>query len=427
MKSASRLVLLVLAGLGMLHSALAQDRCGNAPDYFEPTSAGDGQRYPLTIGPVVWHLVGSGVYPVTASDGLTHLAFAMQFTNAWNLQTTIQSVEVVDHSQNNKPTGTNRVLSIKDENVTGQIKLATLPPTLDKASYSSKLVGGQSGVMFFDVSYTKNTDVPCTIALRVHTLQPESKSMPESTVVSPPLTVSQQAAIVIAPPFKGDGWVDTNGCCLEVGPHRFVINPMNGTLDPSEQFAIDWIKVDGQGKAFRGDGKTSQQWLCYGSEVLAVAPGTVVETMRDLPDEPPGTAPAGLTISQIGGNHVILDLGGGRYAMYAHLVPHSVTVHVGDRVRTGDKLGLLGNSGNTTGPHLHFQIGDRPSILDTTSLPFVFESMVLEGRTSANLEEIESDSIKGIALPVDLKGAKPLRHTMPLSRDVISFPASAIR
>ena len=124
---------------------------------------------------------------------------------------------------------------------------------------------------------------------------------------------------------------------------------------------------------------------------------------------------------------MILDLGGGRYAMYAHLAPRSVTVHVGDRVRTGDKLGLLGNSGNTTGPHLHFQIGDRPSILDTTSLPFVFESMVLEGRTSTNLEEIESDSIKGIALPVDSKGAKPLRHTMPLSRDVISFPASAIR
>jgi hypothetical protein len=145
----------------------------------------------------------------------------------------------------------------------------------------------------------------------------------------------------------------------------------------SEQFAIDWIKVDREGRAFRGGGKTSEQWLCYA----------------------PGIAPSNLTIPEIAGNHVILDLGEGRYAMYAHLAPHSVTVHVGDRVRAGDKLGLLGNSGNTSGPHLHFQISDRPSTLDTTSLPFVFESMVLESRTSANLDEIENYSLLVRAVP----------------------------
>jgi hypothetical protein len=423
MKSILRLLLPVLAGLGMFHSALAQNRCDNAPDYFPPLTTGDGQRYPLTIGPLVWHLVGSEVYPVKGSDGLIHLAFAIQFTNSWNLPATIQSVEVVDPSQNFKPTGTNRVLSIKDEDVTGLVKLSSLSPAMDKASYSSKISGGESGVMFFDVTYADRNDGPCTIALRVHALQPDNKQLQESTVVSPPLRVSSQAAIVLTPPFKGDGWVDANGCCLEIGPHRFVTNPMNGTLDPSEQFAIDWIKVDSQGKAFRGDGKTSEQWLCYGAEVLAVGPGTVVETMRDLPDEPPGIAPTNLKIpDEIAGNHVILDLGGGRYAMYAHLVPHSVTVHVGDRVKAGDKLGLLGNSGNSTGPHLHFQIGDRPSTLDTTSLPFVFESMVLQGRISVNLDEIESYSIKGTALPMDSKVAKPLTRTMPLSRDVTKFP-----
>jgi hypothetical protein len=276
--------------------------------------------------------------------------------------------------------------------------------------------------MFFDVSYADGEEVPCAISLRVHALQPENKHLQESTVVGPPMKVSSQAAIVLAPPFKGDGWVDANGCCVEIGPHRFVTNPMNGTLDPSEQFAIDWIKVDAKGKAFRGDGKKPEDWLCYGTEVLAVAPGTVVEVMREEPDQPPGVAPPGLTIPQIAGNHVILDLGEGRYAMYAHLAPHSVTLHVGDRVKAGDKLGLLGNSGNTTGPHLHFQISDRPSTLDTTSLPFVFERMELESRTAANLEEIENDSIAGVALPMDRTVAKPLKHVMPLSRDIVRFP-----
>ena len=119
---------------------------------------------------------------------------------------------------------------------------------------------------------------------------------------------------------------------------------------------------------------------------------------------------------------MLLDLGDGRYAMYAHLAPDSVTVHVGDRVKTGDKLGLLGNSGNTTGPHLHFQISDRPSTLAVTALPFVFEKLTLEGRTSLNLDDIDSHSIKGIALPIDRKSAIPLGGVMPLSRDIVNFP-----
>jgi hypothetical protein len=422
MKPVLRVVLLALAGLSVVHfPALAQGRCANAPDYFEPTGSGDGQRYPLAIGPLTWHLVGSGVYPVKGSDGRTHVAFAMQLTNAFGAPTMIQSVEVVDPSQGYKPTGTNRVVSAKDEDVTGLIKLTTLPGTMDKASYSARLAGGQSGVMYFDVSYADGDAAPCTIALRIRTSQPDVKRLPESTILSPPLKVSEQEAIVLAPPFKGDGWVDMNGCCLEIGPHRFVTNPVNGTLEPSEQFAIDWIKVDAQGKAFRTDGKTSEDWLCYGVELLAVAPGTVIESVRGMPDVPPGAAPTNLTIAEFTGNHVTLDLGNGRYAVYAHMAPHSVTVHVGDHVKTGDKLGLLGNSGNTTGPHLHFQISDRPSTLDTTALPFVFENMVLERRTSADMDDMDIFSVKGTPLPMNPTVAKQRTRTMPLSRDVINF------
>jgi hypothetical protein len=67
-------------------------------------------------------------------------------------------------------------------------------------------------------------------------------------------------------------------------------------------------------------------------------------------------------------------------------------------------------------------MSDRPSTLDATSLPFLFENMILEGRTSANLDDIENYTIKGTALPMDSKAAKPLMRAMPLSRDVIRFP-----
>jgi hypothetical protein len=182
------------------------------------------RRLMATDSDIHWRLVrwsgrwlAQACIAVKGSDGLTHLALAMQFTNSWNLPATIQSVEVVDPSRNNKTTGRDRVISVKDEDVTGLVKLSSLPPSMDKASYSSKIAGGETGVMFFDVTYGDDNDVPCTIALRVHVVQPENKHLPESTVVSPPLKISSRAAIVLAPPFKGEGWVDANGCCVEIG------------------------------------------------------------------------------------------------------------------------------------------------------------------------------------------------------------------
>src|SRR4051812_33778791 len=249
MKLSSRLLVCALGSLTLTQAMLGQKNCANTPNYFEPVTETDGQRYPLAMGPLSWHLIGSGVYPVKGSDGRIHIAFAFLFTNSWRLPTTIQSVEVVDPSRKNQRTGTNRVLSVKDEDVTNELRPLGSDSNGDAAGYSKKLNAGQSGVMYFDVTYPDSSELPCSIALRVHSLQPEIKFMPESTLLSPPLQLSSQAPIVIAPPFKGDGWMNANGCCLETGPHRFVVNAMNGTLDPPEGFAIDWVKVDRRGKA----------------------------------------------------------------------------------------------------------------------------------------------------------------------------------
>lgn len=79
----------------------------------------------------------------------------------------------------------------------------------------------------------------------------------------------------------------------------------------------------------------------------------------------------------------------GVFGHYYHLQPGSVRVEVGQRVRTGQKLGLLGNSGNTTGPHLHFGINDGPSPLTSSSLPFEIDRFRFEGTVAApNLDEI---------------------------------------
>ena len=400
---------------------LAASLFAQVPGPSAPAAPGDGLHLPLVIAPITLHLVGSGIYPVKGSDGLIHLAYSLQVTNSWSIPATIESVTVVDPARHDQPTGTNRVLDIKNQDVTGLVKLFTLPGTMDKQSYSRQIPGGQSAVMFFDVTYKDIAQVPREIAHRFSVTTPPTPAGTVHTFVSRSMPVGRQA-IAISPPLKGSGWINANGCCLEIGPHRFVTNPMNGALDPSETFAIDWVQVDANGLAYRTDGKKPEEWFGYGAEVVAAAPGTVVEVVRNLPNVLPGKNPDGLTMEQIAGNRVIIDMGAGHYAMYAHLAPGSVQLHVGDHVQRGQKLGLLGNTGNTTAPHLHFQIMDRPSSLDDTSLPFVFNQMDLQGRVPLDLTKLEDYIDRKIPMPSDTKDAAPRTREMPLSGDVVRFP-----
>ena len=76
----------------------------------------------------------------------------------------------------------------------------------------------------------------------------------------------------------------------------------------------------------------------------------------------------------MGGNYLILDVGAGRYAFYAHLQPGSLRVNIGDRVKRGEVLAKLGNSGNSTAPHLHFHICDHNAALQCQGMPYVLEA-----------------------------------------------------
>ena len=86
-----------------------------------------------------------------------------------------------------------------------------------------------------------------------------------------------------------------------------------------------------------------------------------------------------ITLETVGGNHVILDLGNGHFAFYAHLQPGSLKVAVGDTVAVGAVIGSLGNTGNSTAPHLHFGLVDRPDFLTGEGLPFVIPRFTVTG------------------------------------------------
>ena len=118
---------------------------------------------------------------------------------------------------------------------------------------------------------------------------------------------------------------------------------------------------------------------------------------------------------------MILDLGDGRYALYAHLKPGSITVQVEDRVRQGHVLGELGNSGSSTGPHLHFHVMDAPSGLVADGLPYGFADFDLTGQIPP-LDEAIAFVEAGEALPITEQRVGPRHDALPLGRDVMTFP-----
>jgi hypothetical protein len=377
---------------------------------------------PLVQTRVAWSVISTPVYPVRGTDGRIHLAYEMLFTNQSTEPARLHSIEVVDPLRHNRVVGNNRVVTIDGEDVTTELRqLALEQPTMGSADFSDQLQPARSAFLYLDVTFDDLRDVPRQIKHRVTVSQTDAQHNPVLiTGIGGLTTVSRTEPVVVSPPLRGDRWVDTSGCCEIIAAHRYAILPINGTFRPAQHFAIDFIQLDAQGRAVVGDIRMLHNWHYYGAEVVAAAPGRVVQVVNDLPDNVPGEPLPGV-IETGSGNHVIIDIGQGRYTEYAHLIPNSVAVSVGDVVQRGQRLGLLGNSGNSDAPHLHFQVMDRPSALDADGLPFVFDRMEFQGRTTGTQADVENVASSGGAVPINPAGSGPRRREMPLTLDVVGF------
>ena len=389
-----------------------------------PASAGeelDSPDRPAIAAPVVWSVVGAPLYPVRGTDERIHLAYEILFTNVSPASVEVESVEVIDPTQDDEATGVYEVVANDGGDVTAQVKLFSTPGTLDAADYSTILPPGQSGLMFIDLTFEGRRSVPRLIAHRLTVSAPDVEES-EVTVIGGFEKVSEMRAVVLKPPLRGDRWFNENGCCDIIDAHRSTLLPLNGAPRPAQRFAIDFMQLDAEGRVFVGDGTVLSNWHFYGTDVLAAGAGKVVEVVNNLPNQVPGQFPAGIPIEQAPGNHVIIDMGHDEFAMYAHMIPGSVVVREGQFVRAGEKLGRLGNSGNTIVPHLHFQVMDRPSPLNSVGLPFVFDRMALQGRLAgSSLEEVDDLLFAGGAVLVDDSVTGPRRRQMPLTLDMLGF------
>ncbi|MBU7028765.1 MAG: M23 family metallopeptidase [Theionarchaea archaeon] len=154
-----------------------------------------------------------------------------------------------------------------------------------------------------------------------------------------------------------------------------------------EEFAMDLVQLTDDFSFVPHPDSANEDYACYGKEVYAIADGEVVDCLDELPENPGGFNSRlpeeqwDALINQYGwvagmaGNYVVLKHAGDEYSFYAHLIPHSLTVKEGDFVNLGQVIGLLGNSGNSDAPHLHFHLMDGPDILSARGLPCTFTNL----------------------------------------------------
>ena len=184
-------------------------------------------------------------------------------------------------------------------------------------------------------------------------------------------------------PLAGAWWV-ASGQSFHT-QHRWAI---------PEEFGLDLVKFDANGKTHRGDGSKFTDYYAYGAKILAPAAGKVVLAITGESEDLKALRQAGETqeayftrllgdqatrmargLPGILGNGIVIDHGNGEFSLLAHMKPGSVKVAVGDTVAKGQIVGALGSSGNSTEPHLHYHLCDKPDPLLCAGIPLAFSNI----------------------------------------------------
>jgi hypothetical protein len=364
--------------------------------------------------PVVVSVLTPAATPVLGTDDKQHIVYELVITNTNATPATLTKVSVLDGSHPDK------VLA----SFAGTALLSRLRMAIGGTPKTADIDQGSTRLFLIDVSLPADAVMPSRLLHRLDLLGgpgPAPAPAVSMNYIAAPVEISR-ALPVIGPPLRGQHWVDVNGCCEPGGAHRASGLAVNGGIFYAQRFAIDWMQLDKQGRVVHGDAADVHNYTCYGADILAVADGTVIAMQKDLDDQKPGTLPdpKTITVENVDGNHVILDLGGGVYAFYAHMQKNGVAVNIGDHVKRGQVLGKLGNTGNTSAPHLHFHLMNGPSALGSQGIPYLIDSFQLAGEVNKmqfdSAPGVEGDWSKGL-----LPTPSPRTKQFPMDLNIVNF------
>lgn len=319
-------------------------------------------------------VVGPPPQPVTV-NGRTALVYELHLTNYASLPIEVTGIEVFGD-------GTNVLASYRGQTLDSVMipveKLSSADQPPSSAASAQTIAEGHTVLIFIDIVLDAGATAPANLRHEFSFSVPRKNKAPyETTFLGPIVPVVQDPTPVLHAPLRGSRWFANNAFSNGASPdHRRALNAYDGRERIPQRFAIDWVRIDSNGKLFRGDSAANENFYGYGAEVLAVADGRVSDVKDGLTENVGSTERdnRAITLDNAIGNYVTLDLGHGRFAVYAHLQPHSLRVKVGDKVRTGQVLALLGNSGNSDAPHLHFQLVNANSPFGSEGIPYELET-----------------------------------------------------
>lgn len=365
-----------------------------------------GADEPIALTPIVLSVTRPPI-PVHASDSRYHLVYELELTNMSPGRAVLQHVDVLDAASGNV------VHSLGADAVAARLVVR------DRGAAPATLGPSQFGILYVHLAFDGRRAIPRRLSHRLVVAADALGPTParQTGGITP---VAPATDLVLDPPLRGPRLIAGDGCCDAVRHIRATL-PIHGRMFTAQRFAIDWEQLDEQHRIVVGDRADPASYVIYGAPVLAVADARVVATVDGLPDSPPGALPSNLPLDQADGNHVILDLRDGRFALYAHLKPGSVRVGKGQRVRRGQVLGLVGTSGNSSEPHLHFHVMDGPSALAASGVPYVIRQFRSRER-GVSTEAYDRAAQTGQPLDVEPLPGPPLRRLMlPLDLWIVDF------
>ncbi|MEM8837239.1 MAG: M23 family metallopeptidase [Pseudomonadota bacterium] len=229
-----------------------------------------------------------------------------------------------------------------------------------EAAVLSERTETQSGFRVYTrVARWTGTDVPLQLVIAINELDKVAGFWirPQAVAAySPHLNYQTKANLCL--PVDGEWYVYWGGRTVEDNYHA---------ADQGQRFALDLLVLQ-NGGSHAGEPKVLANYHCWGRSVVAPAAGVIVHAVDGLKDQTIGASDP----TNPAGNHVVIDFGSKEYGFLAHLQRNSIRVSAGDRVARGQEIGLCGNSGNSSEPHLHFHLQTSPVLGQGDGLPAQF-------------------------------------------------------
>lgn len=281
---------------------------------------------------------------VQANDK-AYLAYELNILNNFKTSLDLKKVEIFNVSEPDLPIATFESIYL-NENFER--------PGISTENGFNLISANQFGILNLRLEFKENKSIPKKIFHKLHfKIQKGNKEYIMYPVETTTIAIPDKTNLTLGLPFKKKGkWL------YEADSHKNSRYFTNGSAVYPQRFAIDWVFVNDDNEFAKNDIKDNKNWHSYGLELVSVADGIVVDVKDGIKENEPLSDEMAVRITKetIGGNYVIIDIGNNRYAFYGHLIPNSLKVSVGDKIKKGQLIGLLGNSGNSDLPHLHFHL-----------------------------------------------------------------------